>query len=302
MRRRDAGPPRRRRPSRAGEGGLLDNVAVHSRWLVLSRPTVAIPALPDAWDSLRIAHLTDLHVGRFCGVEFIRRVVAVANAQAPDMVVLTGDLVSHRGALTSELADALRALRAPAGRFAVLGNHDHAFGPRDVAGLLRDAGIDLLSDEHRLLDRRGQKLCLAGLDDLRAAPGDLAATLAGVPPAVPRIVLAHNPDYAQTMPSEPRVDLMLCGHTHGGQIKLPFGPAPWLSLHHRRYAEGLVRGPHCPVYISRGIGMVYLPIRLNCRPELPVLTLRRANRSLDTARPGPVSSPRRAAGQVAEPP
>jgi len=301
MRRQHTDPSPGRQGASRASGGWFDNITVHSRWLVLSRPKVSIPALPKAWDALRIAHLTDLHVGRLCGVGFIRRVVAVANAQAPDMVVLTGDLVSRRAAITDALADALGELRAPAGRFAVLGNHDHACGPGQVTALLRHAGFDVLIDEHRLLDRGGQKLCLAGVDDYRAAPGDLAKTLAGVEPDVPRIVLTHNPDYAPTMPSAPRVDLMLCGHTHGGQMKLPFGPAPWLSLHHRRYAEGLIRGPRCPVYVSRGIGMAYVPLRFNCRPELPVLTLRRADRPLDTTSPEPVSSRHHAAGAAAEP-
>jgi predicted MPP superfamily phosphohydrolase len=260
----------------AGGGGIFDSVAVEPRWLMLSAPTAAIPSLPPEWDGVRIAHLSDLHAGWMCGLEYLRRAVAAANAASPDLAVLTGDHVSWPSALTPEFTDLLAELQAPEGKFAILGNHDHTCGARRVTAALREAGIDVLTDRHRLLDRGGRKLCLAGVDDLKHGRPDLAAALDGVDPAVPRILLAHNPDYAESMPAQPRVDLMLCGHTHGGQIRPPFGPAPWVSLRHRRYAEGLVRGRHCLVYTTRGIGMVYLPFRLNCRPELPVITLRRA--------------------------
>ena len=88
--------------------------------------------------------------------------------------------------------------------------------------------------------------------------------------------MAHNPDYADQMPASPRLDLMLCGHTHGGQIKLPIIGAPVLPIHNRRYAEGFINAPHCPMYVSRGLGMAALPLRFNCRPELAIITLRGA--------------------------
>lgn len=97
-----------------------------------------------------------------------------------------------------------------------------------------------------------------------------------MPDTAPRVLLAHNPDYAEQMPASPRVDLMLCGHTHGGQIRLPLLGALALPIRHRQYAAGLVHGPQCNVYISRGIGMVGIPIRFNCRPELALITLHRA--------------------------
>ena len=255
---------------------MLDSLVVEPRWLVLSTPTAAIPALPPKWNGARIAHLSDLHAGWICGMDYLRRVVAVTNDASPDIVVLTGDHVSWPSAVTPEFIGILAELEAPHGRFAILGNHDHTSDPRLVTAALREAGIEVLTNRHRILDRGGQGLCLAGVDDFRHGRPDLAAALRGVEPAMPRILLAHNPDYAESMPPRPRVDLMLCGHTHGGQIRPPFGPAPWVSLRHRRYAEGMVRGRHCTVYTTRGIGMVYLPLRFNCRPELPIHTLRRA--------------------------
>jgi len=255
--------------------GALDAVAVEPRWVRVTYPDVAIRGLPADWDGVRIAHLTDLHVGPVIDVEYIVGVVELANAASPDVVVVTGDFVSEGGATMPGLVDALRALRGPMGRFAVLGNHDYWSGAPPVRSLLADAGIEELTNKRRMLQRRGHGLCVAGVDDLWEGEPDLAAALAGVPEAAPRILLCHNPDYAEDMPHTPRVDLMLCGHTHGGQVKIPFGPRPRLPIRHRRYAAGLVDGPCCQVYTSCGLGMVGIPIRFNCRPELAIVTLRR---------------------------
>jgi len=260
----------------AAGGGVLDSFVIEPRWLMLTAPTLRVAGLGAAWEGVRIAHLSDLHAGRICGIEYLRRVAAAANAASPDVIVLTGDHVSRADALTPALIELLAGLSAPEGKFAVLGNHDHACGAEAVCRALEQAGIDVLTNAHRILARRGQPLCIAGVDDCRTGRPDLAAALAGVDERVPRVLLAHNPDYAEAMPARPRVDLMLCGHTHGGQIRLPFGPAPMAAVRHKRYTEGLVRGPRCNVYVSRGIGMVYLPVRFNCRPELPILTLRKA--------------------------
>jgi hypothetical protein len=251
-------------------------LGIGTTWLALTRPVVAIADLPPAWDGATIALLSDLHAGGPPGWAYLRRVVAAVNAAAPDAIALTGDHIDCCGTATPELTDVLADLCAREGKFAVLGNHDYMADAAGVAAALSAAGIELLTNAHRILDRGGRKLCIAGVDDLRHGRPDAAGALTGVDAAIPRILLAHNPDYAECLPAGLRVDLMLCGHTHGGQIRPPFGAAPFLSLRFRRYGEGLVRGPSCPVYTSRGIGTAHLPFRVNCRPELPILTLRRA--------------------------
>ncbi|MDD4062145.1 MAG: metallophosphoesterase, partial [Kiritimatiellae bacterium] len=160
----------------------------------------------------------------------------------------------------------------------VLGNHDYWTDAPRVAASLESAGIPLLTNKHVLLRRDGDVLCIAGVNDVWSTnpPPDAAAALAGVPQDVPRIVLCHNPDYAEVAPRDVRIDLMLSGHTHGGQVRLPFVGPLILPIQHRKYAEGLVQGPTCPVFISRGLGMVGVPMRLNCKPELPLITLRKA--------------------------
>ena len=192
-------------------------------------------------------------------------------------MVLTGDYVSRADAITHALVEVFRDLRTKR-KFAVLGNHDYWSNAKAVIASLETAGIPMLTNRHYILDRRNQSLCIAGVDDYwSATPGpNVADALRGVGEEVPRILLSHNPDYAERLPARPRVDLMLSGHTHGGQVKLPLlGPLK-LPIEHRKYAEGLVPGPRCPVFVSRGLGMVGVPMRFNCRPELPLITLRRA--------------------------
>jgi len=225
---------------------------------------------------VRFAHLTDIHLGRLIGLDYVRQAVAMTNDAAPDIIVLTGDFVSRKRTINADYAKVLGRLRAKEGKFAVLGNHDHWADAPGLVSVLASAGISTLTNAHRLLRRDGQDLCLAGVDDLWAGRPDLEQALAGVDSDVPRILLCHNPDYAEKMASRPRVDLMLAGHTHGGQVRLPLLGQTRLPIRWRKYAAGLATGPQCPVYTCRGLGMVGVPIRLNCRPELAIVTLRRA--------------------------
>jgi predicted MPP superfamily phosphohydrolase len=274
-----AGPRRTARQAiLAAARRLAAPFILETTWLALTRPSVAVADLPPAWDGATVALLADLHAGSRLGWDYLRRVGGVVNDARPDVVALVGDFVNWYGHATPELAEVLGELRAREGRFAVLGNHDHRADAAGVTAALAAAGIEVLSNAHRLLSRRGQQLCLAGVDDYRHGRPDARAALTGVPEATPRVLLCHNPDYAEDLPPALRVDLMLCGHTHGGQIRSPAGSAPFLSVRYRKYGHGLVRGPRCRVYTTRGIGAAHLPLRLNCRPELPILTLRRAVR------------------------
>ncbi|MHC4717221.1 MAG: metallophosphoesterase [Planctomycetota bacterium] len=257
----------------------IDALVIEPWWIDVSRPVVHLANLPVAWDGVRIAHLTDLHVGKLVPLDHARKAVDLANAASPDLIVLTGDFVSRRAAVTDKLAEALAALQAPLGVFGVLGNHDHWVGAPAVRGMLRAAGVALIDNRRAVLTRKAAPLVIAGVGDLWTDRKDLPGALAGTPADAPRILLCHNPDYADQMPAAPRVDLMLCGHTHGGQVKIPFGSRPRLPVKNLRYGAGLISGPQCPLYVSRGIGMVGIPLRFNCRPELPIITLRKAGQT-----------------------
>lgn len=260
-------------------GSALDALATEPYWFKVTRPTVHLPKLLGAWAGVRIALLTDLHMDPRMSLRRVRRIVELTNDQRPDLVVFTGDLTSHFQFPAADLAAVLGGLSAPLGKFAVPGNHDYWTRLEKVAGCLRAGGFTMLVNSHRVLRRQDQPLVLAGLDDLWAGQPNVTAALRGLEVAAagaPRIALCHNPDYAEALADQPRVDLMLSGHTHGGQVKVPLGRRPVLPIDHAKYAAGLVAGPHCQVYTSVGLGMVGPHVRYNCRPEIAILTLQAA--------------------------
>lgn len=259
----------------ASIAAAISRLANQARRLSVTYPTIRLRNLPPEWDGLRIAHLSDLHAGGLVSLAFLRKAIRKANAARPDIIVLTGDFVDDPSLIGPELIEILKGLHAPEGCFAVLGNHDYDVDAAAVCSALLAAGMRILTNSYQILQRQEARLCLAGVDDLWHDPASAESILQGVPPAVPRILLSHNPDYAQTIPRRRRVDLMLCGHTHGGQIKLPLLPPPIARIRHRKYVAGLRQAPACPVYTSRGIGVSGLAVRFNCPPELPIITLRR---------------------------
>lgn len=246
---------------------------IEPRWL--AKPTVAIslPDWPAALDGLRIVHLTDPHFGEGLSAERLASIVAEVNAQSPDLVVLTGDYISEPRGDYAAMAEVLSELRATHGIFAVMGNHDYWNDPVATAEMLRRAGIEVLSDRHVILHIDNQPLCIAGVSDLDFGTPNPDAALVDVPADCPRLVLSHNPDLADHWPVGLRRDLMLCGHTHGGQVKLPgLGPL-YVPIQNWRYREGLIVTADGPIYVSRGVGTHGLAVRFCCRPELPTLLL-----------------------------
>ncbi|OGV83648.1 MAG: hypothetical protein A3K19_16065 [Lentisphaerae bacterium RIFOXYB12_FULL_65_16] len=204
----------------------------------------------------------------------IRHVVTRANRILRDAVVCTGDYVHGKDgtqqidAVWPVLAD----LTAPAGVFAVLGNHDHWADTARSQYWLQHTRQDL---RHKVtpIEREGKRIWLAGAGDLWEDHLSLDTLLRDIPDSECRIVLAHNPDTADT-PFSARVDLMVCGHTHGGQVKIPFLGTPVLPVRNKNYSSGLkesLRGTK--VFISRGIGWAIYPVRFNCYPEVAVLEL-----------------------------
>lgn len=221
---------------------------------------------------VRLAWLTDLHHGEFVRTASVRAWVEAALHEAPDVVLLGGDLVDQTPGADpdQDLFAALARLRAPLGVWAVAGNHDHArfrgIGPYEHA--LGAAGIEVLVNRGVAL--RGD-LYLAGLDDLRNGRPDLAATLRGRPATGATVLLSHNPDVLPEVPTD--VGLTLSGHTHGGQVVLPgVGALHTSSRYGDRFRAGWVAGP-ARGYVSRGLGVTSLPVRINCPAELTVLDL-----------------------------
>jgi hypothetical protein len=241
----------------------------------IQAPTVEFQfqALPAAFDGFRLAVVSDIHFNHFATEAYVRKALALALAGKPDVVILNGDLVMRSKTYARRLGPILADYTASCPFFAALGNHDPRRGI-DFTAILRQAGVQVLRNEHRILHRGQESIALAGLDDLMAGQPDFPAAAAGIPPRTFTILLAHNPDLADLAPPGLPGDLMIAGHTHGGQIR-PFGRPIVTETRNRRYCSGIVRGPRFPVFISRGLGTTAIPIRLNCPPELPTLVLRR---------------------------
>lgn len=266
-----------------GGGALLAYAGwVEPRRLVVRRRTLALPHWPPALDGLTLGVMSDLHSGTpHAGRQAIAGWVAAMNAQEPDLVALVGDFSDANlllgGRIAPELvARELAALRAPLGRFAVLGNHDwKRFGSR-VWTALEHEGITVLENGSESLTTRGARLHVAGLADMRMRRPDVAMALAAVPPGEPVLMLSHDPDLFPEVPA--RVSLTLAGHTHGGQIAIPILRRPVIPSHYgERYVRGHVveHGRH--LYVSSGLGTSGAPLRLFAPPEILVLELRPAS-------------------------
>ena len=280
-------------------GGALSCVAggvyatrVEPEWVQIYRPQVSLPGWPAGLCGLRVAQLSDLHLGNV-DAEHIRRGVQIVNSLQPDLILLTGDFVSHSRRYAAACARELAALRSRYGSYAVLGNHDVWTDADTVAGHLQSQGITVLRNASLPLELEGGRLWLLGVEDVgysgfaghlpdsfqifRRRWQPVSERLAGVLDSIPaddpspRFLLAHNPDFTEMLPAG-RIDLAWCGHTHGGQVRLPFGDALVVpSCFGKKYAGGLVQGNGLPVYVNRGLGLARLPVRFNCRPEITLM-------------------------------
>ena len=244
-------------------------------WPVVERIDVALPRLPARLDGLRVAQLSDLHISQYTTASDIGRAAALAMRQSPDLIVLTGDFIWREVWQYAEhLIEPLRSLAAPLGVYAVLGNHDHWEDAALASRVLAEAGVTLLVNRALRLDVAAP-LWLVGLDDVWERKHDMRAALAGTPDEECKLLLVHEPDYADQAAGYP-VDLQFSGHSHGGQINLPFYGRPVLPYLGQKYPAGLYQVGPMSLYTNRGIGVISPPVRFNCPPEVTLLTLRAA--------------------------
>ena len=270
---------RRRFLKLAGSAGVLSLLASYpffiERYIVLTNTyRIPVPNLPESFSGFRLVQLTDLHYGPLVPLSLIRNVVTRANHIKSDAIICTGDYVHEKNsnAQINAVWPVLSELKAPRGVFSVLGNHDHWADTDRSQYWLSKTGQDL---RHKTvaIERNGQRLWLAGAGDFLEDHENLDELMKEIPEAECRIVLAHNPDTADTGFSS-RVDLMISGHTHGGQVDIPFYGPPILPVQNKTYSHGLKSSPDgMKVFISRGIGWAVYPVRFNCFPEISVLEL-----------------------------
>ncbi len=262
-------------------GGFYARFAESQR-LRVSRHAVRLAEAPAPTTKLRIVQLSDLHASSVVPLEFIAEAVTLALAQKPDLIALTGDFVTDSQTGPAGYAAILARLAAAAPTFACLGNHDGGVARpkapsnpsiQPVVDLLTRANIPCLVNVSHTLTVNGCRLQLIGLGDLWSAMCSPEIAFARTPPrdGATRIVLNHNPD-AKDLLRVHDWDLMLCGHTHGGQVRLPFFGTPFAPVTDKRYVEGLHRWENRWLHITRGVGNLH-GIRINCRPEISVLDL-----------------------------
>ena len=244
-----------------------------STWVRVDRQTIAVRNLPAGFRGLKVAFLTDVHHGPYVDLDYVRHCVRTANLLDPDLILLGGDYILREAKYAGPCFEALTGLKAPLGVYGVLGNHDYWHGVAPVKAGFLAAGITELTNHGVWLNRRGDRLRLAGVDDLWAGAPDADLALGDATATDASLLVSHNPDFAEHLHDD-RVGLVLAGHTHGGQVAFPGFTPPWVpSAFGGKYLRGKVEAPHTTVYVSRGLGTMGLPVRLGSRPEISLITL-----------------------------
>lgn len=267
-----------------GAAALAETFLIEPEWPQIVRLDLHLPNLPPAFTGKSIAHISDLHLSRTVRSDYLADCIEHLNALAPDIVVLTGDYITHRSAGTYhlEVVDLIGNIKSPHGVYACLGNHDYGISSRlrpirptlqqHFLSALPKVGVNLLRNAAVPLELSGERLWLVGLGDRWAKDCHPHTAFADVPPDESVITLVHNPDAVYDIIPHP-TDAILCGHTHGGQINIPFIGPPILPIRHKQFAAGMFRVNGKQLYVNRGLGRLGR-MRFNCRPEITIFTLK----------------------------
>jgi len=265
----------------AEEGSILE-----PNYPKLKRIEVSLPRLPEAFEGFTIAQLSDFHYDEFFTIVPIRAAVEMTNVLNADLIALTGDFVTtsflkdylHNAAEAANQAEpcakVLQTLRSRIATVAIMGNHDAASDPVRISRTLESHGITVLLNQALPVERDGARIWLAGLDSMMEGKPEIERTLHPIPKSEAVVLLMHEPDFADVAAKHP-VDLQLSGHSHGGQIWIPGIGAPWLPDFGQKYPRGMYRIGGLPLYTNIGLGTIRVPVRLNCPPEVTLITLRR---------------------------
>ena len=259
--------------------------------LTIEQMPLAFKNLPPEFDGLKIVQISDIHASFWVGSDFLNEVVDRINSIPKDLVVITGDIItgsvndfwkrwlfSAGDTYVTMVIDALSRLDSGV-KFAVLGNHDQWDGKETELRLVRElerVGIQVLRNQSTQLQRGAARINIAGTDDYWFSC-DINRALGKVPPDEFTILLSHNPDIVSVMGNDPKIDLRLCGHTHGGQVNIPHVTEHFMPIKNAgKYLHGLVREPSGYTYVNRGIGTLVFPFRIGAPPEITAFTLTRS--------------------------
>ena len=244
----------------------------------IEKINIEIENLPEEFEGMKIVHLTDFHSKDFGERE--ERTIEIIKNLNPDFVFITGDFIDHSTKDLDSCQEFWRELSSQyqGKTFGVLGNHEHWIKSPNIAAikkLLEENGISILNNENRKIFQGDKYIYLLGVDDPDSEKDDLPKAMINTEENIPKILLAHSPDIIDNLQGE-KVDLILVGHTHGGQVVIPFVQPFWTPTKNRgKYASGLFRVNDTNLYVNRGIGMASLQVRFNCSPEITVIELRK---------------------------
>jgi predicted MPP superfamily phosphohydrolase len=261
-------------------GGLSYSTLLEPRFFRVETVRLELERLPRVFSGLRVAQISDIHMGGWMNFERFQRVAGLIATQKPDLLLITGDfLLGHHFTAAAwgflkDLYDVLAPLAKTIPSYAVLGNNDYRMNPKAVRRMLASSRVADLTNTMVTVTRDGQRLHLCGVDDVwygNVRLENITARLNGQSAA---ILLAHEPDFADVSAATGKFDLQISGHTHGGQVVLPFYGPPLLPHLGRKYPSGLYKVGNMFQYTNRGVGMHDLAVRFNCPPEITIFELK----------------------------
>lgn len=258
-----------------GKSGRVVGPIIAPKKFNITSIDIAIKDLPEGLDQLKIIHITDIHAGDYIRVNYIKKIVGICNSYSPDITVITGDFSETDNTDIDWCAKELSKLTAKYGLYGVLGNHDMWNGDEIITQTLTKNNIKILRNENVCIPINNNDLYLAGIDDYKNGNHDINKAMKDIPKDAITIMLSHNPDSVEILGNH-KIDLMLCGHMHGGQWNFPIiGPPRVPSKFGKKHAWGLSQSQNTHIYTSNGIGTTFIPFRINCPPEITLLNLQK---------------------------
>jgi uncharacterized protein len=241
-------------------------------WIEVVQVPLTLPNLSPALEGYRIVQITDVHSDGWMTTDRIKKISQRINAQHPDLITLTGDFVTNDAETFAPALKSFADLKAPDGSIAILGNHDEATNAKFITEVLESSNVKVLKNQVLTIEHKGGLLNIAGLGDAWSGEDDMRKVLQQLPGIGASIMLAHEPDVADQTAATGKFDLQLSGHSHGGQVSLPFMKLVTPPMGHK-YPIGQYQVGDLIQYTSRGVGTSGVRVRFNCRPEITVITL-----------------------------
>lgn len=257
-------------------GGKYYSERIETKWIDIQHHTINNNLIPKGFSQVKIAQFSDTHLGFQFQLEDLLKTVQIINRLQPDLIIFTGDLMDRPNEykLQNQIPPILKSLKAPLGKFCIYGNHDHGgYGSQIYRDIMYASGFQVLlnsSFEVKLIN--GDSIYIAGIDDAMLGKPDVGKALADVPKGAFTILLSHAPDYADQTKLF-NVPLQLSGHSHGGQVQIPFYGALVKPPFAEKYYEGFYQLEKTQLYVNRGLGTTRMPYRFLSRPEITIFEL-----------------------------